>query len=295
LQQSPGFRYDTISRNSLNLIGLPLQKVIPKLQSKVINNQNGLITLDKGTNDEIMVGNIFSSADKKIRFSISRVYPDSAIGKVAPTFQIKKNDLFIMSDRYRVSSPIIKIHIPASSLTSAEYMEMFNKQILPLTKSKTYNDYFNFSYNENAPTFLFTNQKNSGQEISKIANNREFYVLMAIPSDIANSIKAMLQKEQSIQLVNSPSQANFVLYLNYAVVSEDNKSPRFVFSFREPLPNDIKTTKTSKVIFWESNADISTLLLSRPELTTLNKRIRQITYNAIRSTGTRWINTYPRR
>ncbi|RZL30329.1 MAG: hypothetical protein EOO96_18330 [Pedobacter sp.] len=283
-----------ISRNKLNLIGLPLQKNIPLLQTKILSSQNGVITINNGTNDEIMVGNIFSSTDKKTRFSIIKVYPDSAIGLANSQTTIKKDVIFTLTDRYRISKPLIKIHIPSSKLSSTAFMEMFVKQILPHTKDKAYNDYFNFSYGT-ASTFLFTEQKNTSLEISKINKQKEFFILMALPLDIANSVKAMLQKEQSIQLVSTPSQADFVLYINYAAVSNDNNSPKFVFSFRKPLPTDIKVKKQAEIIFWLDNVSLSSLILNKTQLANLNKGIKQISYSAIRSTGTRWINTYQRR
>ncbi|MFC3561567.1 caspase family protein [Pedobacter jamesrossensis] len=294
LQQSPGFRYDTISRNKLNLVGLPLQKNIPALQTQILNSRPGLVIINKGTNDEIMVGNVFSSLDKKTNFTISKVYPDSALGATNATSIIKKDATFKLTDGYRISKPLIKIHIPSSKLSSVVYMEMFNKQILPYTKDKSYNDYFNFNYGT-ASTFLFTNQKNSGLEISKITKEKGFFVLMALPSDIANSVKAMLQKEQSIQLVSSPAEANFVLYVNYAAISNDNKTPKFVFSFREPLPSDINIKKQARIIFWADNISFPSLNLNNAQMANLKKGIRQISYSAIRSTGTHWINTYPRK
>lgn len=295
LQQRPGFRYDTLSRDKLNFIGLPVQSTIPRLQTRVVSSQPGKVTVDVGAKDDIMIGNVFAAKGKASSFTISKVYPDSAIGVTNPKVTIMKDDLFFISDRYRVSNPIIKVYVPTSTLKSAVYMEMFNKQILPFTKEKTYQDYFNFNDIQTAATFLFTNQENSGLEISKIVKQNEFFVLMALPSDVASIIKSTLRKEQSIRLVNSPGEADFALYINYAAISDDNKSPRFVFSFRKPLPADVNVKKKAEVIFWADNVAFPTLNLNATQLNRLSKGIQEISYAAIRSRGTQWINTYPRR
>lgn len=174
-------------------------------------------------------------------------------------------------------------------------MDLFNKQVLPFTKKKTYQDYFNFNDNRAAATFLFNNQKNSGLEISKIVKQNEFFVLMALPSDIANVVKFNLSKEQSIKLVNTPGEADFALYVNYATKSVDNNNPKFVFSFRKPLPADVNVKKNADVIFWADKITFSSLRLSKPQLALLGKSIQQLSYAAIRSRGTQWINTYPKR
>ncbi|KQS41262.1 caspase family protein [Pedobacter sp. Leaf194] len=295
LQQRPGFRYDTLSRDKLNFIGLPVQKTIPVLQTRVINARPGKLTVDVGAKDDVMVGNIFTTKNKAIRFTISKVYPDSATGFISPKVKIENGDTLFMSDRYRTSKPIIKIYIPASTLKSAAYMDLFNKQVLPFTKKKTYQDYFNFNDNRAAATFLFNNQKNSGLEISKIVKQNEFFVLMALPSDIANVVKFNLSKEQSIKLVNTPGEADFALYVNYATKSVDNNNPKFVFSFRKPLPADVNVKKNADVIFWADKITFSSLRLSKPQLALLGKSIQQLSYAAIRSRGTQWINTYPKR
>ncbi|MFC4209991.1 caspase family protein [Pedobacter lithocola] len=295
LQQRPGFRYDTLSRDKLNFIGLPVQLSIPLLQTRVVSSLPGKVVVDVGAKDDIMIGNIFSTKDKAISFTISKVFPDSALAVIDPKITIKKDDVFFIRDRYRVSNPIIKIYVPASTLKSAAYMDMFNKQVLPFTKEKTYQDYFNFNDNQTAATFLFNNQKNSGLEISKIIKQNEFFILMAIPSDIAIVINSTLRKEQSLKLVSTPAEADFALYLNYAAISDDNKSPKFVFSFRKPLPANVNSKKNAEVIFWADNVAFPSLNLNKTQLNQLSKGIQKISYAAIRSTGTQWINTYPRR
>ncbi|RZK65387.1 MAG: caspase family protein [Pedobacter sp.] len=295
LQQRPGFRYDTLSRDNLNFIGLPVQPTIPALQTRVISSLQGKVTVNVGAKDDVMIGNVFTTKDKAISIKISKVYPESADGLTDPNAKFKKGDIVFISDRYRVSDPLIKIYIPASTLNSAGYMDMFNRQVLPFTKEKTYQDYFNFSNVRTAPTFLFNNQENLGLEISKIAKQNAFFVLMASPLDIADAIKSTLAKEQSIKLVNTAEEADFALYVNYAATSNDNNSPKFVFSLRKPLPADVNLKKNAEVIFWADNVAFPNLILNSTQLSQLSKDIQKISYAAIRSKGTHWINTYPRR
>jgi len=294
LQQDPTYHFDSLRRYT-NFIGLPLQKITPLFTATCINTGNSTITLNAGYNDEIAFGNIFKSKDNKISLTILKVFSDSSIATINPALKVKKGDVFVRSDPYRISAPLLKIFIPAANLNSAEFTTMFNKEILPYTKDKGYQDYFNWTFDINSSTFLYSNQLNPHREISAMTKRGGFYVLMSIPKDLANAITTKLEKEQSIQLVNSPEEANLVLYLNYAVVSKDNKKPRFIFTYHEPLPPDISSGAISRIRFYGYRATAPRLMLNKLALTALTNEIQQITYDAIRSKGTRWINMYAKR
>ncbi|MGM9477659.1 caspase family protein [Pedobacter sp. GSP4] len=294
LQQDPTYHYDSLRKNT-NFIGLPLQKITPPFTARCININNSTITLDAGFNDELAMGNIFKSKNNKISVTLLKVFADSAIATINPALKIKKGDVFVRADPYRISGPLLKVYIPTSNLNSTAFTALFHKEILPFTKVKGYQDYFNWTVDMTSSTFLYTNQLKPGSEISAMTKRGRFYILLSIPKDLASAITAKLKKEQSIQLVHSPLEANLVLYLNYAVVSADNKRPRFVFTYHEPLPPDISSGAINRIRFFGYRATTPNLLLNNLAITALANNIQQITYDAVRGMGTRWINMYARR
>lgn len=294
LAQDPQFRYDTLSRNPLNLIGLPLQKNVPKFTASTINSGYGTITINKGSNDDIMPGYVFTSIDKKRSFNVSKVFPDSSIGIITPFPQTSKGDVFVLSNRYRTSKPMLKIYIPTAAINTAEFLKIFREQVLPITKRDGYKDYYNFYKVDKTASYFFEGQPDAGITLNKIFDQLQLLVYMAIPLDIAKTIKTNLQNEQSIEIVNSAEQADYVLYLNYASVSKVNKKPSFVFTYKTALPANITSTNSAPVNFYRFAVTVPDINFSPIEFTALSKSIKEISYDALRSKGTGWINTYPR-
>lgn len=287
LKQKPTFHYDG-KRNIDNLIGLPLQTAVTALSSTCIDVKNQSITLNLGYIDGLAKGNILFSKGNKI--TISKVYRDSAIATFSPGLQIKKGDVFVLKDHYKISNPILKIYIAATNVNSLTFMAYFNREILPLSKNKTYVDYFNWYGDPDSPTFLSSVFTGEGNRISTDAQNKRFAVLLPVPKDIVTSIKQGFRNNQSIQFVNTIGEAEKVLYLNYATKSKNNVSPCFVLTYRNALTgtNDMQKFSISYV-------KLKQLILNPVEMAMMNKSLKTVTYNLARTRGSNWFNDYAKR
>jgi hypothetical protein len=107
--------------------------------------------------------------------------------------------------------------------------------VLPLTKLSSYQDYNNWKGDASSPSFLFSlNTSGEGKQALQKSMNRPFCIFLPIPADLATKIKSLLKQEQSIKLVENPTEADRVLYLNYAIDSKNKKS-YFIFNYRAPV------------------------------------------------------------
>ncbi|HTM97855.1 MAG TPA: caspase family protein [Pedobacter sp.] len=287
--QQPQYTYDS-SREEANLIGLPLQTALAKpLSVSCISTFGATITLNGGYRTGLAIGNILAGKSGKI--IITRIYADSAIARPTSNVLINKDDEFILADPYKTSNPLLKIYIHATSLTTVAFMKSFNKEILPITKQKGYQDYFNWYNNRFSPVFLFTATPGEGKKILVKAMERPFSVQLPIPSDLAGKIKKSLEKEQSIKIVTNRSEADRVLYLNYAVKSASISTPRFVLNYRSAVTNE----SYDPFKFSKFATSLNSLEITAADASKLTAQIKKITYELARSQGTHWFNTYPKK
>ncbi|RZK21599.1 MAG: caspase family protein [Pedobacter sp.] len=289
-KQKPTYHYDE-NRNVTNLIGLPLQAAAKPIAANCIRVKNNSITLDGGYCDGFANGNILANSNTKI--IIIRIYRDSAIATFAPAAKIKIGDTFLLSDAYKTSNPILKVYIETVNVTTPVFLNHFNKEILPLSKKKTYVDYFNWLNDLKSPTFLSFGIDGEGNKISSYITNQRFAVLLKVPKDIALSIKQSFKNDQSIQFVNAIQEADRVLYLNYAAKSPFNPSPCFVLTYRNALNGAFDAADLYK--FSKLFVRLNQLTLNPAAMTVVKKSIRSITYDLARSRGSNWFNSYPKR
>lgn len=287
--QSPEFQLDP-NRKTTNLIGLPVEKK-PAMPITVncIGIKGETIVINAGYNDGIAIGNVFTNKNEQI--TIIRIYADSALAKSKPGVAIKTGESFILTDAYRESKPFLKIYVNTSKLSTPDYTKAFNAEVLPLTKLKTYQDYNNWKRDDSSPSFLFSlNLRGEGKQALQKSMNRPFCIFLPIPADLAAKIKALLKKEQSITLVNNPTEADRVLYLNYAV-DPQNKKSYFIFNYRVP----VNYIGYDAFKFSSYSAYSNGLTLNNDDTINLLNSIREATYSLVRSRTTHWINTYPRK
>ncbi|RZK57738.1 MAG: caspase family protein [Pedobacter sp.] len=288
-KQEPQYAFDP-ARKQFNLIGLPVKKVaIKKISTTCTNIKGDLLSLNSGYSNGLAIGNRLSNQSGEI--VITRVYPDSAIAKPLKNQAFKIGDVFAGTDNYRTSNPLIKIYIATAKADVIGFIKSFNTEILPITTNRLYIDYFNWSNYPNMPTFLFSESKGEGKQMLLQAKYNRFSVLLPIPSDLALEIKKMLAKEQSVKIVNFASEADKVLYLNYATETKGNVKNRFVLNYRSALVNE--NSDTFK--FSRFAVPVDNLLMSSANKIKLTNNIKKLTYDLIRSRGTHWINTFERR
>jgi hypothetical protein len=287
--QSPEFQLDP-NRKKTNLIGLPVEtKPAKPITVNCIGTRGETIVINAGYNDGIAIGNVLTNKNKQI--TITRIYADSALAKSKTGLSVNTGENFILTDTYRASKPYLKIYVNTSKLITSDYIKAFNTEVLPLTKLSSYQDYNNWKGDDSSPSFLFSlNTNGEGKQALQKSMNRPFCIFLPIPADLATKIKSLLKQEQSIKLVENPTEADRVLYLNYAIDSKNKKS-YFIFNYRAPV-NYIgyDTFKFSSYSAYSNG-----LTLNHDDTVNLLSSIKEATYALVRSRTTHWINTYPRK
>jgi hypothetical protein len=282
-RQSPDFHYDPARMNG-NFIGISPSGFSDKIKAVCRANKNGIITIDKGLLAGVTKGNIFSDMDLhgKQKIQIIKIFNDSATAIDKSNGQIK----------HTVSAPLVKIYIPSASFTPASFEAFLKSKITPLVKRSDYGDY-NYSDDELSNTVMIWKDGNVFQKTENINfqnnPNKLLYVLLPIPTFMADPIKAFMLKDQNIEIVNDPAKAEYGIYMNYTKQRKDTAS-EFVFYI-----HPIITGKTDAIadIFSEDHKSVADLNLKNAPLITedLYKQLKKV----IRSRTNAWLNTYPRR
>ncbi|MEO6612708.1 MAG: caspase family protein [Chitinophagaceae bacterium] len=296
--QSPGYHYDS-SRLKGNLIGTGSTGFSNKLRAKCIAVKNGRITIDKGVNAGIAKGNLLSDIDLAGRQSIQvlQVFDDSATALDKSKGQVKPGHKFEMRDNYTLSNPLLKVYIPSVSLTAAEFGSFFNQQVIPQAALKNYMDYNFIQEDEIGRIILWEDTKKfqhyNAEQYGRPETEKDlFCVLLPVPSYVATAVINMLKKDQNIEIVTNPSNADLVLYLNYAKKKPGVKSG-FVFYFHPPIDGAIAFV--GEQLFSEQHVQVSLLSFSGNELPSLAQKLGGIAHGMIRLRTTSWINSYEKR
>jgi hypothetical protein len=291
--QKPTYYYDT-QRTQTNLIGLPVGTGAAKpYVATCIRYANKTVTLNAGWNDGLARGNAFSNKAKKLSFRLTRIYADSALGVIIGNTVVGKGDRFELSDHYRSSDPFIKIYVPELNMSTEAFLPVFNKQILPLTKSTKYIDYYTSASKSESFNYVFTNKPDEAKAFSTIPKDLHYSIVFPLPSDIAVAVRKKLATDQNVRLVNAPEAADVLLYLNYAVVSPFHEQPSFVFTYRPPSNGAVSAI--GGPTFFMPNLSVDKLQTSQKALNMLTAGIQAITRELTRGKTTWWLNGYARK
>lgn len=290
-KQTPSFHFDP-ARLKGNLIGTNTSGFTNRIIALCIANKGGVITINKGYLAGVAKGNIFFDVSRKQKIQIVEVFPGYATAANKTNAQIKAGQVFEMTDDHTISSPLIKIFIPTAKFTPASFDLFFKNKIIPQVNNKNYRDY-NFSEVEFGNTVIMWNDADKFKQTLNTYGDPEknyLYVLLPVPSYIADQLKIALAKDQNIEIVNDPEKAQYGVYVNYAKQNAGAKSG-FVFyihpiisgKVNEPYDIFSKAHITVPVVTVKSAELISHELYSHA------KKIARYKNNSV------WMNTYPRR
>lgn len=290
-RQTPSFHFDS-TRLKGNLIGTSPSGFSKKLKAICIVNKGGVITINKGYLAGVAKGNIFSDASRKQKIQILDVYPGYATAVNKTNAQIKVGQAFEMIDDYTVSKPLIKIFIPSAEFTPASFDLFFKTKIIPLANNKNYRDY-NFSETEYGNTVIMWSDADKFKKTLNHYGDPQksySYVLLPVPSYIADPLKNAFAKDQNIEIVTDSAKAQFGIYLNYAKQTRDAKSGFVLYihpiiSGRVNEPADIFSEEHVAVPVLTAK---SAQLISK-KLYTQARKIARYKNNSV------WMNTYPKR
>ncbi len=273
---------------------MPLQGALPFLTATCIRNDESKITIDAGYHSGLAVGNIFWAKTKmgRVQISLSEAAADSSVAALSQPLGIQKGDELSLANPYTVSKPQIKIYVPVMNLSSESFTDLFNKKILPLTQKKGYMDFHNWWDDSVSYNYVFTNRNNTGFFDSISKQQSRFFLYFSLPSDVGDFVKKELQKDQNIELVASPNEADEVLRVSYSPVSADNKSAGFVFTYNLPFTS---VNEPGYTAFCYNYTQVANLMLNDASLSQLSNKIKMMFHIVIRSKTTHWMNEYERR
>ncbi len=298
--QSPTYHYDK-TRLKGNLLGISPAGFSNTFSAICLRRNGDTIIIDKGTNDDVARGNIFTGKNKtgSVNISVAKVYADSSVAMLNKrSGVITKGDVFTLTDRYTVSvsAPYLKVYVPTSTLPATAFSQFFNTNIFPFTKLRGYHDYNNWDFDSTTYNYFFTGAYPNEQALKLLQRSKEqrFYIFLPVPADISASLKNLLQKNQNIEVVNDVTQADMVLYLNYVNATENNKAG-FVFTYRPALTVDMNPPWDPT--FWIYHTQVPGLVLNPSSLSSLIRNINAMTNFAARGKrgGIHWLNDYAKR
>ena len=290
-RQTPSFHFDP-TRLKGNLIGTGPSGFSKKLKAICIANKDGVITINKGYLAGVAKGNIFSDVSRKQKIQILDVFAGYATAINKTNAQIKTGQSFELMDDYSVSSPLIKIYIPAAQFTPASFDLFFKNKIVPQVNNKSYRDY-NLSETEYGNTVIMWSDADKFKKTFNPYGDPEksyLYVLLPVPSYIADPLRNAFAKDQNIEIVTDPAKAQYGIYLNYAKKSAEAKSG-FVLYIHPIISGKVNEPAD---IFSEEHVSVPLLSVTSAQLISkeLYKQARQI---ARYKNNSVWMNTYPKR
>ena len=282
--QDPTYRFEG-DRKELNLLGLKPVSGFIRLKASCIRIMPGKIALNKGTLDGVRVGNTFSlvANGSKITGKIIRVNADTAWATV-PVSTIKPGDVFEQTDLFSISTPKLKIYIPASNITPVEFDKLIKTVITPMSLHKNYMEHSNAT-GFVPPMTIFRDPK-AYQKTLPAGPADYFTYLLPIPAVMASSFRSVLMKDQNVQVVDEPSSADMIPIITYS------SKEGFIMSFNNPtiLISDMQTT-----YFQPMARGVTGRTLTKATLDQFNKIIVGIVGEYLRRKTTAWLNYWPRR
>jgi hypothetical protein len=295
--QSPTY-YSEPGRLKGNLIGISSFGFSKTVKAVCTDNKSGIVTLDKGRDAGIAKGNIFTAVTKgKYKVQVSDVQSETASAIDKSGGRIKKGDILELTDSYTISAaPLVKIYIPSAGFTPASFTSFFNKTVTKWVRQKSYRDY-HFWSSDKTSTMIFLDDSVKSYKIANSthlpgAEETLFYVFLPVPSYITTALKALLMKDQNIEIVSDRNKADYVLYLNYTKERPDHKSG-FVFYFHPSLTKEEQ--QDDPRVFSLDHAEVPSVTTTGKPLQVLSQKVYELAKKTIRYKTSAWMNTYEKR
>ena len=283
--QSPE-HYQDHARLSTNLIGIRPENFSDDIVAvcKTATGQQAVI--DAGFLAGILAGNKLEAGTGtgKITLRVTASYADSAVATViGGNRACKPGDQFVLTDRYTVSPPLVKVFTGGIPLSHAAFDRFIAQQAAPLAKLNNLSDYN--GWDPGVTRNLFFNDPAyhadiTAQPFLKGKDKGSFLVFLPVPVFITDPLKDLLKRNQNIQTVSTADSADLVLYLDYT------RSGQLVFTWYNFHGSDVNM-----------NLQFSKTHISVANLNMDNRAIRQLALNienmlipSIRARSDRWLN-----
>jgi hypothetical protein len=292
--QGPTFYFEG-DRDRSNLIGVTTADGKDRLAAKSLLAKDGVVILDKGINAGVFIGNIFTATGipGKPKLQVYKVSKDSAWCKDASK-KVRPGAILEQTDTYTITQPKVKVFIPSVNISPSSYDLFIRNTIIPLAGKPKYVSYDPQFRDEIGKLILYKDTKRFleiGTYRMKQEGSYTFSLFLPPPSFIADGLKAILKKDQNVELVDDSLKADLVLTMLYAPKINDGK-PGFVFVFNKP---EVFSNDLIYHIFQPNPSVAPSLNVKGNDLAILQKNIQHALKRCIRRNTSSWINLYPKR
>lgn len=297
-QQGPVFHYDN-ERVNKNFIGIDAKGFSNTFSASCNGIKGNVVTLDAGTIGGLANGNIIAAnyGGNTVTAEVTSATNETAqaIIKKGNAALVKKGDEFSVIDNYTESAPLLKIFIGSSNITPVAFNDMLKQKILPLTKLGSYMDYEKWNNMHDSRNIFYNepalNPYKTAESFLSGKAKDNFLVFMPVPEYISNPLKKKLSKNQNVQIVNTMTEADVSLYLNY-VIERAGKKKGLVFTFCTLKNNPVNNMSFR---FSDRNVKIADITVSGTKLNKLTNDLANMAMLMVRAGNSQWLNDYPGR
>ncbi len=257
-------------RKTKNLPGVLPAVIKNDVFTKCISAENGTILLDKGTLSGLSKGNILQDiTNPAVKVEVVALSGENnAVANVAKGSSLVGHTFKVLN-WYVKSDPLLRVYLPNDNMNYDQVVKFVNSKIKPLVSAKTekggFSAYVPFEKTSSCSRIFVRNgkinylDKDTRQEsiltdldkatLQSVNQNRPFFVYLPVPSEVSTALAAMCRKDQNIELVDDPAQADVSFYCAYTKTIKEDRD------FNEP----VKITKEET-----ENEYIDLLLNYRP-------------------------------
>ncbi len=230
--QTPTLKCDP-QRLKKNLVSTPPASVSDLVLTKCISSTGKTITLDKGALAGLSPGNILNDiSNPEMEAEVTELKGDNTcIALLKKGSGNLKGHTFKVSSWYTKTTPLIKVYIPHDHFSNAQLNTLVQNQIKPLVKEqdmngiyKGYGYYVPYEENFNCSK-IYVNEKQisyigleansnarladlSKSSLQKVNQNQPYIIYLPVPEEIVKATEYLCRKNQNIELVRDPEEAD---------------------------------------------------------------------------------------
>ena len=284
-KQTP-LRFQDPERLSKNLIGIASQGFKDNIEASIIEIKKNKIIVNAGTDDGLKLGNVLSKNGNKklVQLQIISIEKNTATARIIQgnATQIKLKDPYVRTNNFSKTNPFLKLYIPLKPITIVAFEKNVQQLVVPLSKLKNYRHYEDWYLLEDYQ-YLFYNKTGFikdtvSSNLLKGINKNPFFIFLPLPNSFMNEFKNILKLDQNFELVNNPSKANFVLYLNYT-------KNGYVFTW---APHIVSENKLPNL--YDYHFKVTEVPKNKSERSRLTKNLLEMTTNLAQEYTSMWLN-----
>lgn len=244
--QTPTLR-SAPERKTKNLLSVSPLTIKNDVFTTCIASNNGSITFDKGAQAGILKGNVLQDiSNPAVKAEVQSFSGENnAVATIVSGTPVVGHTFKVIS-WYVKSSPVLKVYLPVNNFTFPELMTFFNKNLKALVGEQsaagTYSGFGNcLSFEETgrcskiyvtSKNITYINSKTHETKnipditkttIQTVNGNTTYFVYLPIPSEVSMALEALCKKDQNIQLVDDPAQADVSFYCAYTQTITESK------------------------------------------------------------------------